>query len=102
MRPLITVSIYQTHTNSVVAISGIGGHAFGSFRAPDGEYMWLRDKLPRHLSGARVMIYGYDSQIAGSKSFQGLGAISLTFKNHFRSVRQRPVSPIQELGLFES
>jgi protein SERAC1 len=83
----------------MVAISGIGGHAFGSFRSPDGEYMWLRDKLPRHLPGARIMIYGYDSQIAGSKSFQGLGAISSTIKNNFRSVKRWSVSLLKDLCL---
>lgn len=61
------------HANafSIVAISGWGGHVFGSFKERGGEHMWLRDALPHDLmlkNGdrpiARVMIYGYDSSVA--------------------------------------
>ncbi|KAH7016032.1 uncharacterized protein B0I36DRAFT_336429 [Microdochium trichocladiopsis] len=67
----------EDHQLDVVAISGLGGHAFGSFKEHGGEHMWLRDALPGDLVGeqtsqpmARVMIYGYASAVAGSTSFQ--------------------------------
>lgn len=42
----------------MIAISGLGGHAFGSFKAKGKEYMWLRDSLPSGLAIARIMLYG--------------------------------------------
>ncbi len=35
---------------SIIAISGLGGHAFGSFKERGGEYMWLQDCLPYDLT----------------------------------------------------
>jgi pimeloyl-ACP methyl ester carboxylesterase len=37
--------------------------------------MWLRDWMPRELKGARSIIYGYDSKLAGSESFQDVDEI---------------------------
>lgn len=42
--------------------------------------MWLRDALPEELPGARVMIYGYDSKLAESTSFQNLGDVASRFR----------------------
>ncbi|KAH0491908.1 hypothetical protein TgHK011_003310 [Trichoderma gracile] len=74
---LFTPSL-QDHRVDIVAISGLSGHAFGSFKERNGEYMWLRDSLPhgmvdengKHI--ARVMIYGYESSLPNSDSFQNL------------------------------
>ncbi|KAH0522569.1 hypothetical protein TsFJ059_006394 [Trichoderma semiorbis] len=48
--------------------------------------MWLRDSLPNHLTSetdnrpmARVMIYGYESTVAHSKSIQTLDDLATTF-----------------------
>ena len=55
--------------HSVIAITGLGGHAFGSWRSrastecPIDRPMWLRDFLPREFPNARVMTYGYDSSL---------------------------------------
>ena len=62
---LIMISAYY---NNVVTISGLGGHAFGSFKDRGKDYMWLRDELPYDLTSderpfARVMTYGYDSKV---------------------------------------
>ena len=50
--------------------------------------MWLRDSLPRDLPGTRVLIYGYDSELVGSKSFQGIEAIASGFVGSLRRIRQ--------------
>jgi hypothetical protein len=60
--------------------------------------MWLRDSLPYDITGIRVLIYGYDSRLANSESFQDLEAISSSFRTALRAVRrQLPVSPVGEL-----
>ena len=58
--------------HSVIAITGLGGHAFGSWRSristecPLDRPMWLRDYLPKRFPNARVMTYGYDSSLRES------------------------------------
>jgi hypothetical protein len=32
--------------------------------------MWIRDTLPKNLPGVRAVIYGYDTKLDGSQSFQ--------------------------------
>ena len=58
--------------------------------------MWLRDALPEYLPNARVMIYGYDSKIARSHSFQNLGDIGSRFRASLKVAlgpvpRERPL-----------
>ena len=67
-------------TSSCVAISGLGSHAFGSWKDRDSHFMWLRDALPVHLRGARVLIYGYDSKLAESRSYQNLEDVASKFR----------------------
>ncbi len=74
-----------TDPSSIVAISGLGGHAFGSFKEKDGEHMWLRDALPHHITSgssniARVMVYGYESSLVRSKSTQNLEDLATSFR----------------------
>ncbi|PVH71306.1 hypothetical protein DL98DRAFT_397381, partial [Cadophora sp. DSE1049] len=62
----------EKHQVDVIAISGLGGHAYGSFKERGSEHMWLSDSLPKHLTLARVIIYGYESGLANSTGFQNL------------------------------
>ncbi|PHH75427.1 hypothetical protein CDD80_2380 [Ophiocordyceps camponoti-rufipedis] len=69
----------ENHRLDVVAISGLGGHAFGSFKERGGSHMWLRDALPHDLKSestdkkmARVMTYGYESAVEKSQSVDNL------------------------------
>jgi hypothetical protein len=34
--------------------------------------MWVRDTLPKNLPGVRTVIYGYDTKLDGSQSFQNI------------------------------
>ena len=81
---------------SCVAISGLGSHAFGSWKDRHSPYMWLRDALPEYLPNARVMIYGYDSKLVGSHSFQNLGDVGSRFRASLKVAlgpvpRERPL-----------
>ena len=38
---------------------------------PTGK-LWLRDFLPHTIPNARIMTFGYDSRVAGSKSVIGM------------------------------
>lgn len=60
------------HHVDILALSGLGGHPFGSFVHKEDGHMWLADSLPRDLPSARVMVYGYKSGLQNSTSFAGL------------------------------
>jgi len=45
----------------IIAVTGLGGHAFGSFRSMDGMLVWLRDFAPKDIPQARFITYGYDT-----------------------------------------
>jgi hypothetical protein len=53
---------------SVVAVHGLGGHAFHTWTEKQSGKLWLRDFLPSQIPSARIMTYGYDSKVAFSKS----------------------------------
>ncbi|KAH8719384.1 hypothetical protein GQ44DRAFT_623397 [Phaeosphaeriaceae sp. PMI808] len=51
----------------IVAITGMDGHAYGSWMSREGNSaMWLRDFLAHDLPDCRTMIYGYHSKLLAS------------------------------------
>ena len=55
---------------SLIAIHGLNGHAYGTWCSHDndtgnGEVMWLRDFLPGKVEQARIISYGYSSNLMG-------------------------------------
>ncbi|VUC30839.1 unnamed protein product [Clonostachys rosea] len=69
------------HHTDCIALSGLASHPFGSWQphGHDKTFMWLRDEAPRLITGARMILYGYDSQLIGSQSFQSISDIALAF-----------------------
>lgn len=51
--------------------------------------MWLRDGLPHDLKGARVLAYGYNTNLLRSQAFQRVDDIAIAFCKSIRSVRRR-------------
>jgi len=49
----------------VIAVTGLAGHAFNSWRHRETHQMWLKDFLPKNVNNIRVMTYGYDSSLVG-------------------------------------
>lgn len=54
--------------------------------------MWLCDSLPRDLPGARVMIYGYDSQLQGSNSFQDIESLASSFREMLQALQTKALT----------
>ena len=48
----------------VVAITGLDGHAYGSWSGGNPKRMWLQDFLSKDLPKCRVMTYGYNSKLS--------------------------------------
>jgi hypothetical protein len=75
---------YQVGTHnsafSIVAVTGLAGHAFGSWKSRTQNRMWLRDFLPLDLqqkkANVRILIFGYDSELKESTSTSSIQEFS--------------------------
>jgi hypothetical protein len=87
---LIASDEYRTYIDrgqSCIAISGLASHAFGSWKERgDSNFMWLRDQLPLNIPYLRSIIYGYDTSLVKSQSFQSVDDLALAFFSRLRSV----------------
>ena len=50
--------------------------------------MWLRDRLPQDVPKLRSLIYGYDTQLSKSRSFQNLDDIARSFIESLKEIRR--------------
>lgn len=77
----------------VIAITGLAGHAFGSWAASQ-HHMCLRDFLPRDFPRTRTLLYGYDSYCQPRSIIAGFTnnfiAKLLTMRSQSRS-ESRPI-----------
>lgn len=73
----------------IVAVTGLGGHALGSFRSSDGTSVWLRDFGPQDIPKARWITYGYDSAVVASDSNQGIRELAHTLLDALAAFRRR-------------
>jgi hypothetical protein len=88
---------------SLIAISGLGGHAFGSFKEKGGSHMWLRDSLPNDLPKTRILIYGYDTQLENSTSFQSIDDLGISLRSSINNIRNyKSVRKIESYVLLPS
>ncbi|KAG0638448.1 hypothetical protein HOY80DRAFT_887930, partial [Tuber brumale] len=53
---------------SIIAVHGLGGHAFRSWIHEATDKMWLRDFLPHQIPRARIATFGYDARVARSRA----------------------------------
>jgi len=71
---------------SVIAVTGLAGHAYGSWKSRQSSRMWLKDLLPNAVPGLRVMTYGYDSRIFGKrKSEARMSNYTVQFIQHLEN-----------------
>lgn len=49
--------------------------------------MWLRDDNEWRTPNVRVLLYGYDTTLAGSESFQSIDDIGTTLANRLSGIR---------------
>lgn len=73
---------------SIIAITGLAGHAFGSWKSPGGSMMWLRDLLPKDIPQSRIFTYGYDSIIQNSISNSSIQDYARQLMDAVASCRQ--------------
>lgn len=73
----------------VVAVTGLGGHAMGSYRSTDGTCIWLRDFAPVDVPNARFLTYGYKTAVGDSDSKQGIQELARIFLDTLVKFRRR-------------
>jgi hypothetical protein len=75
---------------SIVAVTGLAGHAFGSWKSIAQDHkMWLRDFLPVDLQDAnvRILTFGYNSGLKDSTSTASLRDFSRQLLDGVSSAR---------------
>jgi hypothetical protein len=72
---------------SIVAVTGLAGHAFGSWKARGQPAMWLRDFLPDVVPKTRIMTYGYDTKLPGSQSEASIMDLSRKLLESIKTAR---------------
>ncbi|KAK3320269.1 ankyrin repeat-containing domain protein [Cercophora scortea] len=77
----------KKHNTDIVAIHGLGGHCHNTWTDSDG-HLWLRDSLPDHIPGVRVMTYGYDSSFIFAASKMGVSDFAIDLLTRLRHARQ--------------
>ncbi|GME25839.1 ankyrin repeat-containing protein [Neofusicoccum parvum] len=82
-----------------IAISGLGGHASGSFKSKGQPFMWLRDALPRDLPQARIFICGLDVDSVNSKSWGNITDLGTEFRDMINQLRPSKIGPPRPLVL---
>ncbi|KAM0554809.1 hypothetical protein ACHAPJ_006542 [Fusarium lateritium] len=72
----------------IVAIHGLGGHPFKTWREKEGQHLWLRDSLPVQIPQARIMTFGYDSTVLFGKSRAQVHDYAVDLTNRLEMFRQ--------------
>ncbi|RDW87375.1 hypothetical protein BP5796_03069 [Coleophoma crateriformis] len=85
-------------TADIIAITGLDGHAYGSWRGKGNlGRMWLRDFLSKDLPNCRTMIYGYNSKL----SSHGVDTIMDYGREFLEAIKGiRPTQEARERPLF--
>jgi len=64
------------------------GHRTRTWQHAETKAYWLRDFLPGDIENARVMVYGYNSAVAFSKSTAGVEEFARDLLERLNIVRQ--------------
>lgn len=84
------------YTPSIVAVTGLAGHAFGSWRGKgDFNRMWLQDFLSEDLPNCRTMIYGHNSALLNNGLYQ-IKDYTLGFISELMRVRSSILSKVSK------
>jgi hypothetical protein len=77
------------HHDSIIAVTGLAGHAFGSWKSKNRPDMWLRDFLLESIPNARILTYGYDTKLPGSQSDASLLELSKKLLESIKTTRNQ-------------
>lgn len=55
--------------------------------------MWLRDQLPQDLPQAKVILYGYNTDLRARLSVQKVHDLAMSFRNHLKRLPKKTLKP---------
>jgi hypothetical protein len=91
-----------TITADIIAVPGLDGHAFGSWRAKDQTgRMWLRDFFRRDFPNCRTFTYGYNAKL-NDPNVSGLEDYGHEFLEEIKKIRVTQEVRKQESRLNQS
>lgn len=62
--------------------------------------MWLRDSLPNDLPRTRILVYGYDTRLEDSTSFQSIDDLGIHLRSSINNIRN--YASVRKLDLISS
>jgi hypothetical protein len=83
----MAIILISTQLYSIVAVTGLAGHAYGSWKSRESGRMWLQDFLPEQLPNVRIMSFGYDSRIEANKGTSRMLDYARFFVEQLRNAR---------------
>ncbi|OJD34141.1 phosphorylase superfamily protein [Diplodia corticola] len=94
-RGLTVLYAPQTPVVDIVAVHGLGGHAAETwiYRSSSKPVFWLRDLLPQYMATARIMTFGYNSNIV-SRSTASIKTVATQLLNQVSAERQDSQRPL--------
>ncbi|KAJ4423231.1 hypothetical protein N0V82_002092 [Gnomoniopsis sp. IMI 355080] len=84
--PLNTVNDSQDGQIDCILVSGLGSHAFGSWKERGGQYMWPIDSDDARPPNVRLFLWGYDSSLTNSESFQDIEDIGQSLATALKGI----------------
>ena len=70
---------------SLIFVTGLAGHAYGSWKTSEQSTMWIQDFLVNKDFGdhVRILLYGYETRLRDSTSVAGIADFAAQFLNLF-------------------
>jgi len=65
---LTKCALILSRTSSIVAVHGLDEDHITAWTDPVSKVLWLRDLIPRYIPSARILTYGYDSDVSSASS----------------------------------
>jgi hypothetical protein len=90
LTPVLTADQIHERSPDIIAIHGICGDPLKTWTHESGA-LWLRDFLPKDISGARVFSFGYDAEVALTKSLATLDNFARSLLNNIKLERDGKV-----------
>ncbi|KAI5848981.1 hypothetical protein BZA05DRAFT_403338 [Tricharina praecox] len=84
----------------IIAVTGLAGHGFGSWKSRGKHDMWLRDFLPQDLKKLqpRILTWGYDAKLTKSETQNNLVEYGRQFMDAVNAIREDKYRPIIFIG----
>ncbi|KAK3352416.1 ankyrin repeat protein [Lasiosphaeria hispida] len=93
--PLNTAQGDESDKIDCIVVSGLSSHPFGSWKQRGGRFMWLVDhdeNAPSVPPNVRALLYGYDTSLVGSESFQDVVDIGMRLASDIKGIRTQPAA----------